>query len=277
MSFGSVVTNAPAPVFTGPVDRSHKQLGLREQHPLTHTRILEGRVNYNDTSRTEDSWPVSNSHRVMAPTTSIDSRSTSVEQHGRSDIEQIFPFQTVDDILGVNPYMRRADDIGYSHQVPGVGHLGSYLVPRGWKEGDPPITPTEAKKLFDIDHQEAMRVFETSLGNQEHLNDKEKKSFSAIINDQWKAQLLLDRLVLTERVSIYEQHYERQQRKSERLRENEQSLSQNCLSAVPKPIQPPAMTSYLHGPPLESPCWQRLPNYPNQMNDPFGYPRTQQS
>lgn len=242
-----------------------------------HIPNLNGSVNYDNSSRTEDSNSVSNSRRATPPTTIVNSRSTSLEQHGRSNTEQIFPFQTMDAIMGVNPYMRRADDIGFCHQVPGVGHLGSYLVPHGWKEGDPPITPAEAKKLFDIDHQEAVRVFDTSLANQEHLNDKEKKSFSALIHDQWKAQLLLDHLVLAERVSIYEQHLERQQRKLEHLRENEQPLSQNFLSGVLQPIQPRAMTSYLQGPPLEPPCWQRLPNYPNQMNDPFGYPRTEQS
>lgn len=183
----------------------------------------------------------------------------------------------MDDIMGVNPYLRRADEIGFRHQVPGVGHLGNCLVPPGWKEGDSPITPGEAKKLFDSDRQEAVHDLELSLANQKHLNDEEKEKFSAGIDDLWKARLLLDHTVLTERLLIHKQHHERQQKKMERSRREEPGLQQYRLSEVPQPMQSRAMASYMPAPPPESPSWRRISNCPNQMDSRFGDPRTPQS
>lgn len=225
----------------------------------------------------EESTSVDKSCRAGVSIASFESHSTPSEQYGRSDTDQIATFQTVEDIMSVNPYLRRADEIGFRHQVPGVGHLGSSLVPRGWKEGDPPITPAEAKKLFDIDRQSAVHDLELSLANQKHLNDEEKEKVSVSIDDQWKARLLLDRTVLTERLLIHRQHHERQQRNIERLRGDEQCFSQNRLSQVPQPMQPRAMASYMAAPPPESPCWRRISNYPNQLDGRFDDPRTPQS
>ena len=274
LSFGSVVANVPAPVFTGAINRSYKKLGLLEQPPLTHTPSLEGSVSYVGNPQSEESAPGSDWCRATAPNTSSDSHPTALDQQGRSYTDQIATFQTMDDIMGVNPYLRRADEIGFRHQVPGIGHLGVSLVPRGWKEGDPPITPAEAKKLFDIDRQHAVHDLEMSLANQKHLKDDEKENFSASIDDQWKAQLLLDRTVLTERLLIHKQHHEREQRKLERLGEDEQGLSQNRLSEVPRPMQSRAMASYMPAPLPESPGWRMISNCSNSMDSRFGNPRT---
>lgn len=277
MSFGSVVANAPAPVLTGAINRFNKKLGLPEQPPQMRTPSLQESVNYMGRSRTDDSISVSNSCRATAPAESVDSRSTAFEQYGLSDTDQIATFQTVDEIMGVNPYLRRADEIGFRHQVPGIGHLGSSLVPHGWKEGDPPITPAEAKKLFDIDRREAVHDLEMSLASQKHLNGEEKEQFSASIDDQWKARLLLDRTVLAERLLIHKQHHERKRGKMEGSRGDEQSLSQNRLSEVPQPIHPRATASYMPAPLPESPYWRRISNFPNEMDSRFRDPRTSQS
>lgn len=280
LSFGSVVANAPAPVFTGTVNRPYDQPRLLERPSLMQmpTPSLEGSVNNNDGPRTEDSRPVSKLCRATAPTLAFNSRTAPLGQYGNSNTDQITTFQTMDDIMGINPYMRRADEIGFSHQVPNVGHLGRSLKPPGWKEGDPPITPDEAWRLFDIDHQNAVHNFETSLASQGHQNAEDRGRFRIQLNDQWHAQRLFYEKLLQERLFIYDQHNERQQRKIERLRESGYGLSQNCLAEVSQPMQPQAMASHMPAPLLESACRQKIPpTYPNQMDGPCGYPRTSQS
>lgn len=66
-----------------------------------------------------------------APTSYFNARSTALGQHERPETNSMATFQTLDDIMAINPYMRRADEIGFSHQVPGIGHLGNRLEPVG--------------------------------------------------------------------------------------------------------------------------------------------------
>lgn len=241
------------------------------------TPSLEGSASYTSSPQSEESASVVNSCRPTGPTaSSFEPHSAASGQKGRSDTDQIATFETIDDIMDVNPYLRRADEIGIRHQVPGIGHLGSSLVPRGWTEGDPPITPDEAKKLFDIDRQKAVRDLDSSLANQNHLNDEERENFAAKIDHQWKARLLLYQTVLNERLLIYKEYHERQRRKMDCLRGDEQGLSRNRLSEVPQPIQPRAMTSYMPAPQLESPYWRRTSNCSEQMDSRFENRRTPQ-
>lgn len=223
----------------------------------------------------EGSTTVSNSRGSTAPTASSNSLSSASEQYERPTTGQFATFATMDDIMGANPYLRRADDIGFRHQVPGVGHLGNDLVPPGWKEGDSPITPDQAKKLFDFARHAAIHDLEMTLADQKHLSDEEKEKISASLDNQWKARLLLDQTILTERLLIYRQHHEREQRKTERSREKELDIPLYRLSEVPQPVQPRAMTSFMPAPPLESPSWRRIPNSANQIW--YGDPRTPNS
>jgi hypothetical protein len=185
-------------------------------------------------------------------------------------------FPSMDDIMGANPYLRRADQIGLRHGVPGMGHLGDSLVPPGWKEGDSPITPGEAKRLFDFARRQAVRELELNLANQKHRNNKEKEEFNARMDEYWVARLSLDQVVLTERLIIYSQHYERQQRQMERSREQVQVVTQYRLSEVPQPMEPRAMNSYLEASSVE-PFSGRPSNQQTHIGSRFRDPRTQQS
>ena len=48
-----------------------------------------------------------------------------------------------------NVYWNKADEIGISHGLPGVGHLGIILAPEGWKANNPPLTEAQANKLYE--------------------------------------------------------------------------------------------------------------------------------
>lgn len=233
-----------------------------------------GSVSHVGTSQTAESTTVSDSRGSTAPTASFKSLSSASEQYERPSTDQFATFATMDDIMGANPYLRRADDIGLRHQIPGVGHLGNNLLPPGWKEGDSPITPGHAKKLFDFDRRAAIHDLEMTLADQKHLSDEEKEKLAASIDNQWKARLLLDQTVLTERLLIYRQYHEREQRKPERSREEELNIPLYRLSEVPQPAQPCATTSFMPAPPMESPSWRRIPNSANQMSSWYGDPRT---
>ena len=279
LSFGSVVANDPAPVFTGSPDRPYEQPRLLQRPSLLQipTPDLEGSVNNNDGPRTEDSRSLSNLCQDTGPTSYFNARTTALGQYGPPETDHMATFETVDDIMAINPYMRRADEIGFSHQVPGIGHLGNSLEPPGWKEGDPPITPDEAARLYYIDRQHVVDRVETTLANQEHQNNEEKERFMTNLNDQFQAWRLLCEKVLEQRLFIYNQHQERLQKNIERLRGNEHGLPYNRLPEASQPVQARAMATHMAASLPQSPCWQGAPTCRDRVDGPYGCPQTSQS
>lgn len=270
LSFGAVVSNVPAPVYTGFINPNFKKLGLGEA-PLTHTPTTAGSVSYLGSAYTEQSAIMGTSRGASSQL-----NSTAWDQYEHPSASQSAKFPSMDDIMGANPYLRRADQIGFRHGVPGMGHLGDSLVPPGWKEGDPPITPGEAKRLFDFARQHAVRELEMNLANQKHRNNEEKEEFHARMDEYWIARLSLDQLVLTERLIIHSQHYERQQRQNERSREQVQPVTQYRLSEVPHPMQLRTANSYVAASPVE-PFLGRSSNHQTQIDSRFRDTRMQQS
>ncbi len=245
--------------------------------PPLHTSSHHGTVSYLGSSQTEESTTLSNSFGSRAQASSFETYASSIEPYERPSTAATSTLVTMDDILGANPYLRRADEIGVRHQVPGIGHLGGILVPPGWKEGDSPITPGEAKRLFDFARQAAVNDLNMTLVQQQHLSNEEKDRYVASIDDHWNARLILDQTVLTERVVIYKQHHERQRRNIEHSRERERVVPQYRLLEFPQPVQRRAGSSLLPDPPSELPFSQRMPKSQNQIDSRFGDPGRQQS
>ena len=108
-----------------------------------------------------------------------------------------------------NPYAYRADEIGPTHRIPGVGHLGDLLPPPGWKEGDEPFDRQKVQALYDAARQAAKTKLETSMKSAVSLADHEYQKRSQQTDQRWSNQFKLDERLLNERINIYEQYQTR--------------------------------------------------------------------
>ncbi|KAL8873134.1 MAG: hypothetical protein Q9174_001350 [Haloplaca sp. 1 TL-2023] len=103
-------------------------------------------------------------------------------------------------------YQERADIIGITHRIPGIGHLGDLMSPAGWKAGDDPIDPKKARQL----HKQACDVSRQSLTDSiaefKDLKGAEFRAASDARNHEWQNQVTLHKLILEERIKVYEHH-----------------------------------------------------------------------
>ena len=141
-----------------------------------------------------------------------------------------------------NPYMYRADEIGPTHRISGVGHLGDFLVPAGWKEGDDPIDPCKAKAIYDAARADAKRALSTTVEAMKDLTSHERAEFDVEAELEWNKRFKLDDLVYKEHIKIYETYHQRRQAK---LQEASALPSLFALQPtyLPNPLHPPTRTS----------------------------------
>ena len=146
----------------------------------------------------------------------------------------------------LNIYARRADQIGPSHRIPGIGHLGDLLTPPGWELGDEPINEVEAQQLFAASRSQAKVMLDQSMTeiNRSSSADQEKRSTE--INAQYHIQRALDEYLFVERVKLYKFWEERKQKHLGFLPRPQQICQFEPKPANrPQPVQPPAETSMM--------------------------------
>ena len=139
--------------------------------------------------------------------------------------------------LLVNPYFRRADEIGPNHGIPGLGHIGALLTPPGWKIGDEPITDTQAEWLYDEARAQAAKMLNANVSGRGYLSSAEHLERNAEEVEQWQRQLRIDNICLAERKWIYVKWQERKALRSMQAQQRAQAR------AVPSPLHPPTQTS----------------------------------
>lgn len=152
-----------------------------------------------------------------------------------------------DPALLFNIYSRRADQIGPSHRIPGVGHLGDLLTPPGWKLGDEPIDDAEAQKIFAASRLEAKEKLDEGITETAQLSSADQEKRIAEENAQYQTQRLLDEYLLIERVKLHNFWQERKQKQFHQLHSQPQQHLQTepKLKTRPQPLQPPAETSMI--------------------------------
>lgn len=150
-----------------------------------------------------------------------------------------------DQILSVeNPYAERADEIGPSHDIPGIWHLDGLLTPPGWKEGDEPIDPQAAQRLFQAARVQAKNSLMTDFGETQHLGPEEQVKRKADLSLQWNSSYRLDRTLYEERVNVYQNYQKRKQLEHQPRYEQQQDFTQSIALEPPHSINPPTMTTY---------------------------------
>ena len=119
--------------------------------------------------------------------------------------------QHVDDYedQGTNPYEDRADEIGPSHGIRGVGHLGECLTPLGWKIGDEPIPPSVVNRLHRDAREAAKRRLQNSVGELDKLQGQAWRIANEARSCEWSNQQKLDSLIQDERLKIYRAYQDR--------------------------------------------------------------------
>lgn len=144
-------------------------------------------------------------------------------------------------------YSRRADQIGPSHRIPGVGHLGDLLPPPGWKLGNEPVDEVEAQNIFAASRLKAKQMLDEGLSETEQLSSADRDKHSAEKNAQYQAQRILDEFLLMERVKLRKFWQERKQKSFHQMHSHPQQYRQSEPKPKdrPQPLQPPAETSMM--------------------------------
>ena len=146
----------------------------------------------------------------------------------------------------LNIYTRRADQIGPSHYIRGIGHLQDILPPPGWKQGDDPINEAEAKRFFVESRARAKDMLDQSTSETSHFSSADQERLTEE-NRKYQSQRALDEFLLLERVKLYHFWRDRKQKQSQQTRSQPQQTPQFELTPTtrPQPIQPPAETSMM--------------------------------
>ena len=147
----------------------------------------------------------------------------------------------------LNIYSRRADQIGPSHRIPGIGHLGDLLAPPGWKTGDEPIDEAKAQKLFAASRLKAKEILDEGITVTGQLSSADQEKRNAEKNTQYQIQRTLDEYLLIERVKLHKFWQERKQKLTQQLHSQPQQHRQSepKTNTRPQPLQPPAETSMI--------------------------------
>lgn len=105
-----------------------------------------------------------------------------------------------------NPYQERADQIGLTHRIPGIGHLGDLLTPPGWTPGDQPISPDRARRLQQEAYDATKKKLDDSIVTFKHLKGTAFQEASDVNNEEWQNQADLSKLLFEERMRVYQAH-----------------------------------------------------------------------
>ena len=236
-SFGAGVSRVPAPIFTEPQSSSYGAMysqSVREPLPagslpsIAQT-LSDGHDHDYSQDLTRYSQKLLKSYAVQVPQNvrfHINGNDQPMEPQGYGDAESYDP-------VDINPYAHRADEIGPTHHIPGVGHLGDLLQPPDWREGDEPIDPRTARLFFNEGRLKAKETLKASIDETKNLPAEQQEMRNAERDRQWDTQFRLDQLLLTERIYIYDAYQERK-----RIKLSRGNLKRASPTRVLPPIQP---------------------------------------
>ena len=251
VGFGAGLQNVPSPITTTATVLHHalpsesvRVDDVREPLPMTHLPgIIEtlrdlapSQANQPPATLTGRPAPIAEDASMVPPSEPVLLNRDS--QRNKSNKKDPAPV--------LNIYSRRADQVGPSHRIPGIGHLGDLLAPPGWKPGDEPINEIEAQRLFTASRLKAKEMLDASISEIERLSSADQEKLSAEKNTQYQTQRTLDEYLLTERVKLYNFWQERKQKNFHQVHSQPQHRqSEPNPTMRPEPLHPPAETSMI--------------------------------
>ena len=246
--FGAGLQNVPSPITTATTQRRAVPLdsimkdNVREPVPLTQ---LPGIIEtLKDLAPSQANQPPITLTRRPAP-----AAENLFDLHPNqglinSDIQESSSSK-IDRVPVLNVYHRRADQIGPSHPIPGLGHLGDLLVPPGWKVGEEPVDEAQAQSIFEASRLKAKEMLDKDVSESVQLPKADREKRSAERSAQYHRQRGIDEYILMERVKLHRFWEGRKHKQSHQVhsKSQQQHPSESKLNLAPQPLHPPAETS----------------------------------
>lgn len=236
----AIARHIPRPIFTGALAsrfQSSQQQGLAL--PSGEPSAYHGQAHGSQFERSDNFPPLNPAQRPYHPTGDIYPRGCEPYRSTKAEMFELPSKEPVD----LNPYVHRADEIGPTHRIPGLGHLGNMLVPPGWKKGDEPITPKEAQELYNEARGKAQDALEKMKEDIDKLPKEEQEKRSEERDKEWSKQFKKDDLILRERIKIYDDYHERKQMGNQHLKLRSLGSFSNLGQQPLHTMQPPVSTS----------------------------------
>ena len=251
MGFGAGLQNVPSPIVTTTtLRRAHpsdtaKTNQIRE--PIPEIQLPGITETLKDFAPSPANQPTVRLPQRPAPAAN-DVLQTSRSNPGlpNSDILENDP-DIGDPARLLNIYVRRADQIGPSHRIRGIGHLGDLLIPPGWKQGDDPVNEAEARRLYAVSRSQAKEMLDQSVKEIGHLSSADQEKLTVEKNAQYQTERALDEYLLLERIKLYKSWYDHKQKQLPQKNSQTQQNYQSDIKpgVLPQPLQPPAQTSMM--------------------------------
>ena len=246
--FGAGLQNVPSPITT--VTTQHRAVpqdsiikdNVREPLPLTQ---LPGIIEtLKDLAPSQANQPPITLTRRPAPA-AVNVLDVHPNQGLINSDTQESSSNQLDRVPVLNVYHRRADQIGPSHPIPGLGHLGDLLVPPGWKVGEEPIDEAQAQSIFEASRLKAKEMLDKDVSESVQLPKADRDKRSAERSAQYHRQRGIDEYILTERVKLHRFWEGRKHKQSHQVHSKSQQHHQSeaKLNYAPQPLHPLAETS----------------------------------
>ncbi len=236
----ALARHIPRPIFTGALAsrfQSSQQQGLAA--PSGELSAYHGQAHGSQFERSDNVPPLGLAQKAYHPTADLYPRGCEPYSSTQPEMFELPSKEPID----LNPYVRRADEIGPTHRISGLGHLGNMLVPRGWKEGDEPITPKEAHELYNEARGKAQDALEKMKEDIDKLPKEEQEKRSEERDKEWSKQFKKDDLILRERIKIYDDYHERRHMRNQHLKFRSLGSFSNLGQPLLHTMQPPVSTS----------------------------------
>ncbi|KAL8688405.1 MAG: hypothetical protein Q9218_005673 [Villophora microphyllina] len=117
-----------------------------------------------------------------------------------------------------DPYQERADEIGLSHRIPGIGHLGDLLTPPGWTTEDDPVHPKKARHLHREACEAAKGELNASMAELTGLKGTAYEEACQSKDEEWQSKMNLYKVIFEQRVKVYWTHHDRKHKPTEQER-----------------------------------------------------------
>lgn len=191
--------------------------------------------NHKTQATAQDQWiyPIPHEARANKVTGASPYNPIEVEEH-RQDYGDVGSQDPID----ANPYAHRADEIGPSHHIKGIGHLGDLLQPPGWSKGHEPIDPRKARMLFGEARLEAKKTLKQNMDKIRILPAEEQEKQSLERDRKWDSEFRLSQLLLVERIKVYDMYQARKRAAMET-----ESLQKPDLPRMPTHLPPLPLNS----------------------------------
>ena len=140
-------------------------------------------------------------------------------------------------------YQKHARHIGRFHGISGMDHLqlSIFFPPPPWRNSDPPISPSHAKRLYDEDFDHALAEDCQRVLPDEHVTEEAREREKGEQATAWRARMALNELVREHRCEVWYEWLnlvKREERRKEMAKEIAQKWEREGAMMLEKELTP---------------------------------------